>query len=27
MEIDGDTFAECDYGLVVDNGRGVQELQ
>lgn len=27
MEIDGDTFAECDYGLVVDNSRGVQELQ
>ena len=27
MEIDGDAFAECDYGLVVDNSRGVQELQ
>ena len=27
MEIDGDVFAECDYGLVVDNSRGVQELQ
>lgn len=27
MEIDGDEFAECDYGLVVDNSRGVQELQ
>ena len=27
MEIDGDQFAECDYGLVVDNSRGVQELQ
>lgn len=27
MEIDGDTFAECDYGLVVDNSRGIQELQ
>lgn len=26
MEIDGDEFAECDYGLVVDNGSGVQEL-
>lgn len=26
MEIDGDEFAECDYGLVVDNGNGVQEL-
>lgn len=27
MEIDGDEFAECDYGLLVDNGRGTQELQ
>ncbi len=27
MEIDGDEFAECDYGLVVDNSRGIQELQ
>lgn len=27
LEIDGDSFAECDYGLVVDNGRGIQELQ
>lgn len=27
MEIDGDEFAECDYGLVVDNSRGLQELQ
>lgn len=27
MEIDGDAFAECDYGLVVDSSRGVQELQ
>ena len=27
MEIDGDAFAECDYGLVVDNSRGIQELQ
>lgn len=27
MEIDGDEFAECDYGLVVDNNRGLQELQ
>lgn len=26
MEIDGDEFAEADYGLVVDNGRGTQEL-
>lgn len=26
MEIDGDEFAECDYGLVVDNGQGTQEL-
>lgn len=26
MEIDGDEFAECDYGLIVDNGNGVQEL-
>ena len=27
MEVDGDQFAECDYGLVVDSSRGVQELQ
>lgn len=27
MEIDGDAFAECDYGLIVDSSRGVQELQ
>ena len=27
MEIDGDEFAECDYGLVVDNSSAVQELQ
>lgn len=27
MDIDGDEFAECDYGLVVDNGSGIQELQ
>lgn len=27
MEVDGDAFAECDYGLVVDNSRGIQELQ
>lgn len=27
MDIDGDEFAECDYGLVVDNGNGTQELQ
>ena len=26
-DIDGDEFAECDYGLVVDNGNGTQELQ
>ena len=26
MDIDGDNFAEADYGLVVDNGNGVQEL-
>jgi hypothetical protein len=26
MDIDGDEFAECDYGLVVDNGNGVQDL-
>lgn len=25
-EIDGDQFAECDYGLVVDNSSGTQEL-
>lgn len=27
MDIDGDEFAEADYGLVVDNSKGVQELQ
>lgn len=27
MEIDGDEFSECDYGLVVDNSNAVQELQ
>lgn len=27
MDIDGDEFAECDYGLVVDNGNNIQELQ
>ena len=27
MEIDGDEFAEADYGLVVDNSDGTQELQ
>lgn len=27
MDIDGDEFAECDYGLVVDNSQGTQELQ
>ena len=26
MEIDGDEFAECDYGLVVDNSQGTQQL-
>lgn len=26
MEIDGDEFAEADYGLIVDNSNGVQEL-
>jgi hypothetical protein len=26
VEIDGDEFAECDYGLVVDNSSSVQEL-
>ena len=26
MDIDGDEFAECDYGLVVDNSTGTQEL-
>lgn len=26
MEIDGDEFAECDYGLVVDNSNGTLEL-
>lgn len=26
VDIDGDEFAECDYGLVVDNSNGVQEL-
>lgn len=26
MDIDGDEFAEADYGLVVDNGGNVQEL-
>lgn len=26
MEFDGDEFAECDYGLVVDNSNGMQEL-
>lgn len=27
MDIDGDEFAECDYGLVVDNSNAAQELQ
>lgn len=26
MDIDGDEFSEADYGLVVDNSRGTQEL-
>ena len=26
IEIDGDEFAECDYGIVVDTGNDVQEL-
>lgn len=26
IEIDGDEFAECDYGLVVDNSQGTQML-
>lgn len=26
IEIDGDEFAECDYGIVVDNSNGAQEL-
>lgn len=27
MEIDGDEFAEADYGLLVDNSQGSQELK
>lgn len=27
MDIDGDVFAESDYGLVVDNSNGIQELK
>lgn len=27
INIDGDEFAECDYGLVVDNSDGLQKLQ
>ena len=27
MNIDGDEFAEADYGLLVDNSNGIQELQ
>lgn len=27
IDIDGDDFAECDYGLVVDNSDGLQKLQ
>lgn len=26
VNIDGDEFAECDYGIVVDNSQGLQEL-
>ena len=26
MEIDGDEFSECDYGIVVDNSQGTQLL-
>ena len=26
LEVDGDLFAECDFGLVVDNSGGAQEL-
>ena len=26
VELDGDEFAECDYGLVVDSGNDIQEL-
>ena len=26
MDIDGDEFAEADYGLIVDNSNGIQEL-
>ena len=26
VELDGDEFAECDYGIVVDNSNGSQEL-
>lgn len=27
IEIDGDEFADCDYGILVDNSNGTQELQ
>lgn len=27
MEIDGDEFSECDYGLTIDNSNGSQELK
>ncbi len=27
MDVDGDEFAECDYGLIVDNSNAIQELQ
>lgn len=26
IDIDGDEFAECDYGLIVDNSNGIQQL-
>jgi hypothetical protein len=26
MNIDGDEFSECDYGLTVDNSDGMQQL-
>jgi hypothetical protein len=25
MDIDGDEFAESDYGLIVDNSQGIEE--
>ena len=27
LDLDGDEFAECDYGLIVDNSQGTQELK